>query len=74
MRKNNAKQAFRDLRTGLKVISGAAELSLSEKFNKTIGAINDFLGMVRDSVVSVAFADKFEEIYFLSSKSRNMLR
>jgi hypothetical protein len=64
MRKNNAKQAFRDLRAGLKVISCAADLSLSERFNKTMAAINDFLGMVRDSVVSVAFADKLEEIYF----------
>jgi hypothetical protein len=63
MRKNNAKQAFRDLLAGLKVIS-CSELSLSERFNKTIFAINDFLGMVREQMVSVAFADKLEEIYF----------
>lgn len=63
MRKNNVKQAFRDLRKGLKVIAGS-ELSVSEKFNETINTINGFLTELREQVVSVAFKDKFEEVYF----------
>jgi len=63
MRKNNVKQAFRDLRAGLKVIAGT-EKNLSEKFNETIDTINLFLTSLREQVLSVAFKDRFEEIYF----------
>lgn len=64
MRKNNAKQSFRDLRSRLKTITGSDKLGLVENFNQCICLINDFLLEVRLEVTSVAFKDKMEEIYF----------
>lgn len=64
MRKHNAKQSFRDLRSRLKTITGSDKLALVDKFNQCICLINDFLLEVRKEVTSVAFKDKMDEIYF----------
>ncbi|KQC02041.1 RteC domain-containing protein [Pedobacter sp. Hv1] len=64
MRKNNAKQSFRNLRSRLKTITSSDKLGLVEKFSQCLSLINDFLLEVRLEVTSVAFKDKMEEIYF----------
>ncbi|RQO75611.1 hypothetical protein DBR43_09750 [Pedobacter sp. KBW06] len=64
MRKTTLKQAFRELRGRLKVITGLDQLSPVEKFNESMCLINDFLTEVRQHISAVAFKDKFEEIYF----------
>ena len=62
MRKNNVKQAFRDLRVRLKEINAEPELSLPARFNATMEAIAEFMVMVQDQ--ANGFKDKFEEIYY----------
>jgi len=64
MRKNISKQDFRKLRVKLTEILNKPELTLVEKFNQSINLVNDFLDEVRTTVTTVAFKDKFEEIYF----------
>jgi hypothetical protein len=64
MRKNFSKQAFRDLRVALKTIAGRPELSPVQRFNESLALINAFLQALREKVVSAAFEDELEEIYF----------
>lgn len=64
MRKHISKQDFRKLRCKLTEILGQQELTLVEKFSRSIDLVNDFLNDIRLQVTSVAFKDKFEEIYF----------
>ncbi|MCX2479342.1 RteC domain-containing protein [Pedobacter sp. MC2016-15] len=64
MYKNIAKQDFRKLLIKLDALIADRNLSLIEKFNQSIALVNDFLHEVRSQVTSVAFQDKFEEIYF----------
>jgi hypothetical protein len=65
MRKNNnAKQEFRDLRLRVKAIASREDYSLLRRFNESISLINAFLGVVRERVITVAFRDQLEEIYF----------
>lgn len=65
MRKNkNFKQEFRDLRSRLKTVEGRENLSAVQKFNESVGLINEFLNELREWVTTVAFKDKFAEIYF----------
>lgn len=64
MRKNISKQDFRKLRCKLTEILSQQELTLVEKFSRSIDLVNDFLNDVRLQVTSVAFKDKLEEIYF----------
>jgi RteC protein len=64
MRKNNSfKPEFRELRLRLKAIEGG-DLSLLERFNESVCLINDFLTELRERVLTVAFKDELEEIYF----------
>jgi len=64
MRKNNFKQAFRDLQNGLKVLAGRSDLSLAEKFSSILEQITEFFSRVRVQVLSIPFDNDLEEIYF----------
>jgi len=64
MRKNNFKQAFRDLRTKLKSVSANGENAAVMKLNDAVLLIDDFLKDLREQVAATAFPNKFDEIYF----------
>jgi hypothetical protein len=64
MPRNNLKQLFRDLKAGLKTVADAGGLSQVEKFKESVTAINDFLKVVRERVMTESFKDRLEEIYF----------
>jgi hypothetical protein len=63
MRKNFSKQAFRDLRVALKMVNDP-ELGRVQKFNESLALINAFLQGLREKVVSAAFEDEPEVVYF----------
>ncbi|MET4546279.1 hypothetical protein ABIE26_003606 [Pedobacter africanus] len=64
MRKNNFKQGFRDLQSGVKMAADRNDLSLVEKFNSITEQIAEFMSRGRVQVLAVPFDDDLEEIYF----------
>ena len=64
MRKNFSRQAFRDLRERLKVISGRNDAGPVQRFNEAISQINDFMKTERERVLAGGFSDPFDEIYY----------
>lgn len=64
MRKNNFKQAFRDLQNGVKLAASRNDLSLAEKFSSILEQITEFFSRVRVQVLSIPFDNDLEEIYF----------
>ncbi|MGE6220366.1 RteC domain-containing protein [Nubsella zeaxanthinifaciens] len=64
MRRKTLKIAFRELCTEVRSLLDDDALSLTERFNRAMPQITDFLDHARREKTAVAFRDKFEEIYF----------
>ncbi len=64
MRRKTLKVAFRELCAEVKSITAGDSLSLVEKFNQAMALATEFMAFARREKTMVAFASKFDEIYF----------